>query len=99
MGVAITPDRKERAFKRGRRCTYMAFMRADCKWPMRSSTPRRKQRRRFYMYIFRPAMIALCLGPWRAVRSRRATAQMRGEFPQIDRICVTIVGIGTAKII
>jgi hypothetical protein len=42
---------------------------------------------------------ALCLGPWRAMRSRRATAQMRGEFPQIDRICVTIVGIGTAKII
>ena len=44
-------------------------------------------------------MIALCLGPWRAMRSRRAAAQMRREFPQIDRICITIVGIGTAKII
>ena len=51
------------------------------------------------MYILRPALIAFVRGVWRAMRSRRVAAQMRGEFPQIDRICITIVGIGMAKIV
>ena len=53
----------------------------------------------FDMYRFRPALIACVRGAWRVMRSRRVAAQMRGEFPQIDRICITIAGIGMAKFV
>jgi hypothetical protein len=33
------------------------------------------------------------------MHSRRVAAQMRGEFPQIDRICIAIAGIEMAKIV
>ncbi len=52
-----------------------------------------------YMYSFRPALIACVRVAWRGMRSRRVAAQMRREFPQIDRICITILGIGMAKIV
>jgi hypothetical protein len=100
VGVAIAPDRRAR-LQAGVRCTYMAFMRADCKWPIAllNAETQAATAANLYVYNFRPALIACVRGAWRVMRSRRVAAQMRGEFPQIDRICITIAGIGMAKFV
>jgi hypothetical protein len=104
VGVVIAPDRTAR-LQAGGWATYMAFMRADCKW--RNSALRSQGASSYgcpYLTldrcaIFRPALIGCVRGPCRAMRSHRVAAQLRGEFPQIDRICLAIVGIGMAKFV